>query len=541
MGTKEHCVGNGFSRAMIWAEKRRYPLLLVLSLLLSVFLRLPYFQHDFIFVDEAHWANGANVLHQGGLLYLDIALDKNPPIFWFCAFLFKLFGVHMTAIHLGALLLVLGTSVLLYLIGARFFSKSTGAAAALIHAVASTTYYIPRIIGMNTEILMVFFSSIAVLFYLQALLQDRRFGFFAAGFFASCAFLTKPVAGTELALLVLFLFWSSEHKLAAKIYSGFVLVSGAILGLGLFAVHMHRTGILTAWWDQAVMYAFRYVNRISIGAFLDRSLRVTVVFGIVFAWLFILILLSRSMKSQNVRAYAFLVCWLAAAFAGVVIGRRYYANYFIQLMPPLSLLGGVGLSHLWRNRSQGRLRVAARVCCTAFLISFVWFHSRTLANWFSLAFPQVHNVKLWDMGQEDMRNREIAEYIRTRSLPQDKIFVWGSKPQLFFLAHRQPATGWMDYDVADDYPPRAAETETQIRTAEFLRSTKPRYIIDVQQSATIDRYPIFQNLIDELYSLESQVSGSRLYGLRDQQVKTSSPEGTQKEISGVHQDFPTAD
>jgi hypothetical protein len=67
-----------------------------------------------------------------------------------------------------------------------------------------------------------------------------------------------------------------------------------------------------------------------------------VVFGIIFAWLFILIFLSRTMKSQNARAYTFLVYWVAAAFAGVVIGRCYYANYFIQLMPPLSLLGGLG-------------------------------------------------------------------------------------------------------------------------------------------------------------------------------------------------------
>jgi hypothetical protein len=232
---------------------------------------------------------------------------------------------------------------------------------------------------------------------------------------------------------------------------------------------------------------------------------------------------------------------LAAAFAGVVIGRRYYANYFIQLMPPLSLLGGLGLSHLWRSRNQGSLRIAARVCCTALLISFVWFHSRTLANGLSFAFPQVRNVKLWDMGREDMRNRAIAGYIRTRSLAEDTIFVWGSKPQLFFLAQRHPATGWMDYDVADDYPPRAAETETQIRTAEFLRSTKPRFIIDVQQSATIDRHPIFQNLINELYSLESHVSGSRVYGLRGQQVKAANPKGTQREILGIPQGAPIAD
>ena len=121
------------------AEKSRYILLLGLSLLLSAFLRLPYFQYDFIFVDEAWWANGAKVLCQGGRLYVDIALDKNPPIFWFCALLFKLFGIKMIVIHAGALLLVCMTSGLLFVLGARYFSAAAGGLAAVIHAVASTT------------------------------------------------------------------------------------------------------------------------------------------------------------------------------------------------------------------------------------------------------------------------------------------------------------------------------------------------------------------------------------------------------------------
>jgi len=126
-------------------------------------------------------------------------------------------------------------------------------------------------------------------------------------------------------------------------------------------------------------------------------------------------------------------------------------------------------------------------------------------------------------------------------LPEDKIFIWGSKPQLFFLAQRQLATGWMDYDVADDYPPRAGELDAQARTADFLRRTKPRFIVDVQKVATIDQYPIFQTLIDELYTLESQISGSRLYRLRDQEIESSSPKGIGKKMPGVYQKFPTMD
>jgi hypothetical protein len=511
----ENCLTNAGNPTAGWIQKHNILVLVVLSLLLSAFLRLPYFQYDFIFVDEASWANGANVLHQGGRLYLDIALDKNPPIFWFCALLFKVFGVSMTAIHTGALLLVCATSILLYLIGSRFFSKEAGAAAALTHAAASTTYYIPRIIGMNSETLMVFFSALAAFFYLYALIRHRRYGFFVSGLFASFALLTKPVYGTELAMLFLFLFFQRDQRIAEKVRSGAALLSGFVLGMALFTGYMYHAGILFAWWDQAIVYAFRYVGRISTDAFLFKSLRIAVAFGLIFAWLFILIGLSRRTKTENPRAYAFLICWLAAAFAGVVVGRRYYANYFIQAMPPLSLLGGFGLRYLWNNRAQKNLRIAARFCCAAFLLSFIWFHSRTLVNWCSFTFPQLRNVKLWDMGREEQLNREVAAHIRDKSSPEDKLFIWGSKPQLFFLARRQTATGWMDFDLADDYPPRAGEVGTQHRMAELLRKTRPRFIADVQKVAKIEKYPIFHKVVEDLYYLESEISGIRLFRLRE--------------------------
>jgi 4-amino-4-deoxy-L-arabinose transferase-like glycosyltransferase len=498
-----------------WIRRHKILLLVVLSILLSAFLRLPYFQYDFIFVDEACWANGANVLTRGGQLYLDIALDKNPPIFWVCALLFKVLGLSMTAIHIGALLLVCSTSVLLYLLGSRFFSKEAGAAASLTHAAASATYYIPRIIGMNSETLMVFFSALAAFFYLQALIRNRRYGFFVSGLFASFALLTKPVYGPEFAMLFLFLFLQRDQGFTARLRSGLEILSGFILGMALVTGYMYRTGILFAWWDQAIVYAFRYVGRISTHAFLFKSFRIAVAFGLIFAWLFILIGLSRRTKTENPRAYAFLICWLAAAFAGVIVGRRYYANYFIQAMPPLSLLGGLGLMYLWNNRAQKNLRIAARFCCAAFLVSFVWFHSRTLVNWCSFAFPQLRDVKYWEMGQEEKLNREVAAHIRDKSSPGDTLFIWGSKPQLFFLSQRQTATGWMDYDVADDYPPRAGEMESQHRMAEYLRKTKPRFIADVQKVAKIEKHPIFHQVVKDFYYLEAEISGIRLFRLRE--------------------------
>jgi hypothetical protein len=148
------------------------------------------------------------------------------------------------------------------------------------------------------------------------------------------------------------------------------------------------------------------------------------------------------------------------------------------------------------------------------MISFLWFHSRTLVNWYSLAFPKVHQLKLWDMWDTDQNNIKVADHLRRHSSFQEAFFIWGSNAQLYFLAKRPMATIWMDFDVMDDYPPRAAEPSTQFQAADTLSRSLPRYIVDVQQVARLENFPHFRNLIDRYYDLEVQIGGTRLYRLR---------------------------
>jgi len=199
---------------------RRKPAgLLFLSFLVSAFLRVPYFLHSFIFIDEAWWANGAKILVQGGRLYKDLLMDKNPPIFLFCAFLFSNFGLSSAVMHVGALCLVLTVSWLLYSIGCRFFTPAVGGIAAILYALASTMYYTPRIIGMTNEALMVVFTTSAIYCFLEGMLRARPYGFFLAGFFVSLATITKPVAITESALLVLFIMLGPGNKILLRLRS----------------------------------------------------------------------------------------------------------------------------------------------------------------------------------------------------------------------------------------------------------------------------------------------------------------------------------
>jgi hypothetical protein len=74
----------------------------------------------------------------------------------------------------------------------------------------------------------------------------------------------------------------------------------------------------------------------------------------------------------------------------------------------------------------------------------------------------------------------------------------------------------MDFDVVYDYPPRAAEPSIQAQTAEILSRSRPRYIVDVQPVARIEKFPHFRSLIARHYDLEAQIAGVRLYRLRQE-------------------------
>lgn len=492
--------------------------LLLLSFLLTVFLRLPYYQHYFTFIDEAWWAQGAKAWLEGQQLYQDIWLDKNPPIFLFLGYLFHLLGVSTDTMHLGAILLVFTISLGLFVIGRSFFSAKVGGLAAVTYAVASTTFYTPRIIGMNSETLMVVFTTCAMGFFLRGVLRSGNANFWAAGVASSMAVFTKPVALTQLLLFALILLADLKQPLRRRFQSTIFVGIGFLSGAAAFAAYLHATGILVAWWNQAVLYGFTYVSRIPLETFFRRLLTSTGSFLIIFTWLFVLIASVWRRKSAGewlppqTRILSF---WILSALVGVVAGRRFYANYFIQVLPPMSLVGAIGLASLLERRHALWPRRILIFSGSTFLAAFLWFHVGTLVHWYYLFDPAAHrNCTFWGMCREDHAVVEIASFLKSKTQPGDKIFIWGSKAQIYFLADRGFAIPSMDYDVADDVPPNAISMPVRLQTAHQLRNDLPVYVVDVQQNARLDRFPVFWNTIKNFYVREPNIHGARLYRLR---------------------------
>src|SRR6185369_14727982 len=134
------------SRHLLWA----FGGLFLLNLLLRVF----YLRFDFVNGDEGVRALTATRMLEGARLYVDVVTDKTPGASFFYAMVFAAFGRSMKAVHAATIVWNFATSVIVYLIAARFYNKRIALWAMLFFIYFSTNYFTQDMMAANTELLM---------------------------------------------------------------------------------------------------------------------------------------------------------------------------------------------------------------------------------------------------------------------------------------------------------------------------------------------------------------------------------------------------
>jgi len=486
--------------------------LLGAGILLSILLRVPYYQHSLIFVDEGIYASTASELAYGKALYREVWCNHMPLAVYFCQWMFRIFGQNSTAIHIGSLLLALLELLLLYLIGSRFFSSRAGGLAALAYSVISTNFYTPRVIGYTPEQLTVVLATSAVFFFLRALNENRRGGYFWAGLLTGAAVFAKPSAVPEVLMFALFLLvFAAPRSRAGDLLR---LASGSAAGLAIFLLPLQLSGSLDAWWTQSVLTRIHYVGQVGFVDWLRIGARQPLGFGLIYLWLWILIWSGRKGIADAGATGRFLCLWLAAAFAGVAIGRRFYANYYIQAFPALSLLAAAALDRMLRDGIRRRHKIAACAGTALLAVVFLWFQARTLAHWYFYFDTAAHQTTdLWDMCIIDRNLREVSTLIRKATRPEDRIFVWGPTPEFYFLSGRRMATAYPFFNVMDDsQPPYGDEEQNTLRE---LMEKPPALIVDHFKNLKMASRSGWSDLLNRHYRLFLDGKEIRLYLRRD--------------------------
>jgi len=115
--------------------------------------------------------------------------------------------------------------------------------------------------------------------------------------------------------------------------------------------------------------------------------------------------------------------WAASGIGAWMAGLRFFGHYWLQALPPLVLIA-VPIVAGWASRARTAAIVGVALpAVTAWVLLFIpgSFHNRPDSD-------------------------VLARYVRSHTTTEDRVFVWGSYPEVLVAADRLPAGGLVHTD-----------------------------------------------------------------------------------------------
>ncbi|MFD4635038.1 ArnT family glycosyltransferase [Streptomyces sp. NPDC058284] len=455
--------------------------LLPLLAALACATRLPSFRWPLWNPDEGYLAVQARMLADGGALY-ETVVDRKPPLVpWLYAGAFALFGDgSLLPLKVMAVAAQLLTAVFLVSLARRRWGGGAGRTAGVLYLLIS--------IGLNPEDAQAATFEIFMLPCTAAAMwcADRR-GWGSAGTAVACAFLAKQTGGAVL-LPVCWLLWraGTPRGGAGRLAAG--------LGLPVLAAALLTTPTGFVFWTVTGSGAYASFTGSELHVLLRGSVNATVLAA---ACAGILPPVVRVLRIARTGA-AELWLWLASSTAAVLLGFHFFGHYYLQLMPPLALLGTAALQILPRERTA-RAIVTSGCACALFL---AW----------GLLAPR----------PELVHATRIAEAVRAHTGPRDRVLLWGMHPETYWLAARAPASRYLTAGLLTNYSggrngPQVGEKYAvdgawPVFRAE-LRSHPPTVVVDDSRGKPFapDRVPSLRRFLTVGYEPVTRVGGAVVY------------------------------
>jgi hypothetical protein len=485
-------------------------------ILLTVAIRLPSLLHPRPIDSEAMYSVVANEIVDGGRPYADAVERKPPLLFWTYAAIFTVGGkFNWGALHIVALVWTLCAMAGLYVIGRLLFDRATGLIAAFFYTVFQS-FWSWKNLSFDAEMLMNLPIICAWAIGFRRGSSRLRPELLAAGAFLGAAFLLKQpaaIAAVPLGIYLLLPSYRVSRNLTRtnSVIQAAMLTAGFFAALGLVTILLWKQGILhdAFYWtiaDHDVPHVFWRKGIVNTLTFLGTCLPLVV--GAI---------LTCRDKDQiwagKTAERTALLCLLAASAIGAAAGARFYAHYYVQLIPPLALLAAPYYARLWSR-----------------MLRFpYWFlQPRVTYAWLALTII-VFSIRHW-VGLAPRRvSSEAGGYLLTHSSPDDRIFVWGQSPEIYVDARRRPAcryittfplTGYVfggpipGFDTRSRILPGAWTTFEQ----DFARHP-PAYIVDVRpdpKSAQypVKNFPILAKLLAQRYQPAAHTVEGTIYRVR---------------------------
>ena len=469
---------------------------LIILALLVILLRLPSLFEPNRYADEDIYLTLGQGLKRGLVFYRDIH-DNKPPLLY----VFAAIAGNVPVFRLILLFWNLINVYFIWLISQKLFKKSWPCLiSTFLFALFSS---LPLTEGniANGEIFMIMPTTAAVLL----LLTSSKF--FLAGLFFSLAFLFKVPVIFEFLVIV---FWLTfyQHKTILegikKIFSFpvLLLVVGFSLPIIITIITYYSVGAGPSYVKAALLQNVGYLSSWEGAAkplYQSQFFIRTMVLSL-------LVLSFYLLRRHLGKKFGLIVLWFSAALFGALLSGRPYPHYFIQILPPAVFL--LVLPFTKKAKKSYFFSSALLITLTVFsLYYYKFWHYPTISYYKNFIQYQLGKIdqetyyRFW--GDSVITNYQIANYIKTNTTPDQKIFVWGTQPAIYAISHRLPVGKYtVAYHVSDFH--------AHDQTLDSLISQPPPFIVYFPQAPPFDRLDQFINLN---YSVDRAFSSAIIFRL----------------------------
>lgn len=480
-----------------WIRKFHLPNWVVAVLTLVLILRIPSFFEPYYYGDEMIYLSLGQGVRQGLTLFKNIHDNKPPLLYLIAAVAGNLFWFKAILAFFN-----LSTVAFFYKMANILFEKNekTVKVSTLIFAILTT---IPLFEGntVNAELFMIGFNLIAIFILLSKQLTSKKI--FLAGILFGIGTLFKIPAAFDLPVIVIFWLLTTDLKnWKVVIKNTFILGLGFILPILLTFVWYFAKGALMEYIRAAFMQNVGYLSSFRPGdvqkPFYVRNAPLLIRASISFVGILILFIFRKKL-SKNFILFS---TWTLIGLFAVTLSERPYPHYFVQVLPPVSLLLGM----FFTDKSLEQSLIIIPLTVSFFVPVYYKFYYYKTAdyylNFLKFATGRIEKNEYFRyFSKTTSRNYKISDFIVNSSSNQERVFVWDpDSPTIYSLSRHLPPIKYVaDYHIND--------FSSQEKIAEEIELNPPKFIV------LTSKRPFFSltSLIHKNYVLISQIEDAKIY------------------------------
>ncbi len=408
-------------------EKRQSFLLIIIACIVVVLLRAPSLISPLWHDDEAIYFTIGNAIQHHAQLYVDIADNKPPLIYWLAAFL----KTHQNAM----ILLLLQNLLLIPLVYSITKTLKLSSKKAAIAAFICTSFFALPVFEqhvLNGEILTQLPILLALL---VALKSSKPMDYFISGIALGLATLVKSTAWFDVLGLFLICVYCAKKNNLSLLHSGTSFLLGVALLHVFISILFISTGSFSGYITSVYGQNLPYVTSWSSGtraSFSPNSRLVVLITSFTLIYILSFYKVVKNKTHSVSMLHSLFLLWLASTLVGAGLSGRPYIHY---LLPTISVL----LLYLASTQKYKSLIFLGIVLSGVFLLAKPYYYispAKVYASFIShLIGHSDTNTFINSYDYRQSENQEIIKKINGKSM-----YVWGNNPALYALTGNYPKT-----------------------------------------------------------------------------------------------------